>query len=100
MNDSLNLKFDVGEGGALVAEGTYTAEEQEDNAYTSVVASFTVKIEVVAFTREEVLTKLYEQSAAAAKVFGPYSSEVDELDDDINDVKGGASLSTYTWLFE
>ena len=50
-------------------------------------------------SREDVLTRLMLYAAAAAAVFGPYSDEVEALENDIEDVKDGADLADFLWVF-
>lgn len=56
-------------------------------------------IKILSFSREEVVIRLMDMMATAARMYGPYSQEVEALEDDLDDAKAGYDLSAYTWLF-
>lgn len=58
-----------------------------------------MEIDVFVVSREDVLARLMLYAAAAAAIFGPYSDEVEALENDIEDVKGGADLADFLWVF-
>lgn len=58
-----------------------------------------VKISSFSYSRADVLVKLMEYAASAAQTFGPYSEEVWDLENDIAEVKNGASLVDFSWCF-
>jgi len=58
-----------------------------------------MEIDVFIVSREDVLARLMLYAAAAAAIFGPYSDEVEALENDIEDVKDGADLADFLWVF-
>ena len=72
-----------------------------DNAAGDVFVRIVVdaSVKVLSFSREEVITRLMTLMATAAKMYGPYSQEVEALEDDLEEAKAGYDLSAYTWLF-
>jgi len=58
-----------------------------------------MEADIFVVSREDVLTRLMLYAAAAAAVFGPYSDEVEALENDIEDVKDGADLADFLWVF-
>lgn len=95
----LDLKVDVTEK-EIELVGTLTLSSEEDDVCTVLKVDFAADITPVRFTREDVLTKLYKAAGIAAGTFGPLSDAVDDLQEDIDNVKNGASLAPYSWLFE
>lgn len=72
-------------------------ESAAGDVFVRVVIDASVK--VLSFSREEVIIRLMDMMAAAAKMYGPYSQEVEMLEDDFEDAKDGGDLSQFTWLF-
>ena len=72
-------------------------ESAAGDVFVRVVVDASIK--VLSFAREEVVIRLMDMMALAAKMYGPYSQEVEALEDDLDDVKAGGNLSDYTWLF-
>ena len=58
-----------------------------------------MEADIFVVSREDVLTRLMLYAAAAAAIFGPYSDEVEALENDIEDVKDGADLADFLWVF-
>lgn len=85
--------------GAMSAEATGTvviAEENEDKC-AAIVAYVAVDAKLLVFTRAELLTKMYEVLAKAARVD---IDGVGEIEQDIDDVRNGAALAGFVEYFE
>ena len=72
------------------------AEENEDKC-AALVAFIAADVKLIVFTRKELLQKMYEVLAKAAKI------DVDgviEIEQDIDDVRNGAAMADFAWYFE
>ena len=76
-------------------------ENNGDDRRLVVLVGQRTKVEVLAYsyTRLDVLNKLYQYASEAAAVFGPYSDEVEGLEDDITFIKAGGDISAFEWVF-
>ena len=95
----LELTVDFGKEDVSL-DGSLKLHAQDNDKVTLTTVHFAAIVTSISFTREDVLVKLYDQVGSAAKVFGPYSDEVEELQSDVDDVKAGGALTQYAWLFE
>lgn len=73
--------------------------DYKDDSIILAEVHYTIEVEILRYKRSEVLTKLMEYAAQAARVFGPFSDEACELQDDIEDVRDGADLIDFLWVF-
>lgn len=75
--------------------------DEQNEVYTAGIVKVEIKIHQLdySFTRQEAITRLMVLVGAAAQTFGPYSDEVDALEDDLAEVRGGVDLADFEWLF-
>ena len=76
-------------------------ENNGDDRRLVVLVGQRTEVEVLAYsyTRSDVLNKLYQYQSNVAAAFGPYSDEVEGLQDDITFVKEGGDIGSFEWVF-
>lgn len=98
-NIKAEIEIDLLEDG-LDVKGTASYSAESGDACVVIKADFVVAVKVMSFTRDEVLAKLYQNMALAARIVGPNSDAVAEFEADIEDVKNWGDLHPHAWMFE
>lgn len=99
--DQYEVEIDVdADAGVVKLVGEISNAVSEGDVYTAVKITFAADVKLVMFSRTDVLTALYKNVGITARVYGPLSQEVDDLEDDIAAVKAGADLGDFAWMFE
>jgi hypothetical protein len=93
------VEVDVAENGIIELVGRIELAEANENACAAVIVHYAADVQVITFTRAELVVKMYEILAKAAKA--SRFDGVDAIEKDIDEVRSGrGSLADYTWYFE
>ena len=99
--DQYEVEIDVdADAGTVKLVGEISNAVSEGDKYSAVKITFAADVKLVEYTRTDVLAALYKNVSITARVYGPTSDEVEDLEDDIADVKNGGDLAPYAWMFE
>lgn len=91
-----DVDVDLEKMSAKVNGHVVMAEETEEKC-AALVAYIAADVKLIVFTRNELLQKMYDVLAKAAKI------DVDgviEIEQDIDDVRNGAAMADFAWYFE
>lgn len=94
-------KFDVeieADGNDITAVGRVEFAEANEDACAAVIIEFAAVAKVIVFNRRELLVKMYESLAMAAR--SSFDEVVEGIENDIDEVRAGAPLADYTFYFE
>lgn len=93
------IEVDVAKNGIIEAVGRVEFAEATEEKCAAVIVHFAADVQVITFTRAELVVKMYEVLAKAAKASN--FDDVDEIEADIDEVRAGnGALADYTWYFE
>ncbi len=96
--DAIEFDFDINlDAMSAEATGMVVIAEENENKCAAIVAYVAIDAKLLVFTRAELLTKMYEVLAKAARID---VDGVGEIEQDIDDVRNGAALADFVEYFE
>jgi len=95
-------KFEVeaneADNGVIELVGRVELAEANEEACAAIIVHFAADVQVIVFNRRELLVKMYDTLAKAAR--NGIDEVVEGIEQDIDEVRAGAPLADYTFYFE
>lgn len=95
-------KFEVeaneADNGVIELVGRVELAEANEDACAAIIVHFAADVQVILFNRKELLVKMYDSLAKAAR--SSFDEVVEGIEQDIDEVRAGAPLADYTFYFE
>lgn len=91
-------EINVADNGVIEAVGCVQLIEANEDACVAVMVHFAADVQVITFNRRELLVKMYDTLAKAART--GVDGVIEGIEREIDEVRAGAPLADYTFYFE